>query len=170
MWNKDEVKGKARRKAGEVTEKAGKVLAGSAVTGFLALTLLGISASLNGCSTASSPPATSSSQPQAQMSNAALEEKIKTNLNTDAQLRAANLDVAANVDRNEVTLSGTVESEAVKTKAIESARSAQAGLNVTSKIEVDPNCCGSGGMPGGKEGMPGMKGMKGMPGGEHRPQ
>ena len=46
MWNKDEVKGKARRKAGELVEKAGKVIAGPAVTGFLALTLLGVSASL----------------------------------------------------------------------------------------------------------------------------
>lgn len=166
MWNKNEVKGKARRKAGEMIEKVGKVITGSAVTGFLGLTLLGISASLNGCSTASSPQATGSSTPQAQISNAALEEKIKTNLNTDAQLKAANLDVKANVDRNEVLLSGTVESESVKTKAVESAKSAQAGLSVTSKINVDPSCCGSEGSHGRKEGMPGMKGM---PGKEHKP-
>ena len=166
MWNKDEVKGKARRKAGEGTEKASKVMAGSAVTGFLALTLLSISASLSGCSTSGSPQATGSSTPQAQISNAALEEKIKTNLNSDAQLKAANLDVKANVDRNEVTLSGTVESEAVKTKAVESAKRAQAGLTVTSKIDVDQSCCGSEGGHGRKEGMPGMKGM---PGKEHRP-
>ena len=144
MWNIDELKGKARWTA----------------SGFLALTLLlGISASVNGCSAAGSPP-------QAQISNAALEEKIKTNLNTDAQLKAANLEVKANVDRNEVALSGTVESEAVKTKAVESAKSAQAGLTVTSKIDVDQNCCGSEGGHGRKEGMPGMKGM---PGKEHRP-
>jgi osmotically-inducible protein OsmY len=167
MWNKDEVKGNARRKVGEMIEKVGKVITGSAVTGFLALTLLGISASLNGCSAASSPQATGSSTPQAQISNAALEEKIKTNLNTDAQLKAANLDVKANVDRNEVLLSGTVESEAAKTKAIESAKSAQAGLSVTSKINVDSSCCGSEGAHGRKEGMPGMKGM---PGKEHKPQ
>ncbi len=166
MWSKDEVKGKARRKAGELIEKAGKVIAGSAVTGFLTLTLLGISASLSGCSAAGSPQATGSSTPQAQISNAALEEKIKTNLNTDAQLKASNLDVKANVDRNEVTLSGTVESEVVKTKAVESAKSAQAGLTVNSKIDVDHSCCGSEGGHGRKEGMPGMKRM---PGKEHRP-
>ena len=167
MWNKDEVKGKAHRKVGEMIEKVGKVITGSAVTGFLALTLLGISASLNGCSTASSPQqATGNSTPQAQISNAALEEKIKTNLNTDAQLKAANLDVKANVDRNEVLLSGTVESESAKTKAVESAKSAQAGLSVTSKINVDPSCCGSEGSHGRKEGM---AGMKGMPGKEHKP-
>ena len=162
MWNKDEVKGKACRKASELIAKAGKVIAGSAVTGFLALTLLGVSASLSGCGTASSQQATSSSK----ISNADLEEKVKTNLNTDAQLKAANLEVKANVDRNEVALSGTVESEAVKTKAVESAKSAQAGLTVTSKINVDPTCCGSEGSHGRKEGMPGMKGM---PGKEHRP-
>ena len=130
------------------------------------LALLGISASLNGCSTASSPQATGSSTPQAQISNAALEEKIKTNLNTDAQLKAANLDVKANVDRNEVLLSGTVESESAKTKAVELAKSAQAGLSVTSEINVDANCCGSEGSHGRKEGMPGMKGM---PRKEHKP-
>ena len=162
MWNKDEVKGKARRKVGEFVEKAGKVIAGSAVTGFLALTLLGISVSLSGCSNTSSQPVMSSSK----ISNGELEDKIKTNLNTDAQLKASNLDVKANVDRNEVTLSGTVESEAVKTKAVESAKSAQAGLTVTSKIDVDQSCCGSGEGHGRKEGMPGMKGM---PGKEHRP-
>ena len=142
MWNRDELKGKARW----------------TVSGFLALTLLlGISASVNGCSAAGSPP-------QAQISNAALEEKIKTNFNTDAQLKAANLEVMANAERNEVTLSGTVESESLKIKAVDSARTAQAGINVTSKIEVDQNCCGSGAMHGPREGMPGMKGMPGREG------
>ena len=154
MRNTDEVVGNTRT-----------VIAGSAVTGLLLLTLVGISASSTGCAPAGSPQATSNSAPQAQISNAALEEKIKTNLNTDEQLRAANLDVKANVDRNEVTLSGTVESESVKTRAVESAKSAQAGLNVTSKIAVDQNCCGSGAMRGPKEGM---RGMKGMPGGRGR--
>ena len=170
MWNKSDVKGRVLRKTGEVIEKVGNIIAGSAVTGFLALTLLGASAFLNGCSPAGSPQAASNSTPPAQLSNATLEEKIKTNLNADAQLKAANLDVKANVDRNEVTLSGTVESATVKTKAVESAKSAQAGLSVTSKIDVDPNCCGSAGMHGQKEGMPGMKGMKGMSEKEYGPR
>ena len=162
MWNKDEVKGKARCKTSELTEKAGKVSARSAVTGFLALTLVGITASLSGCS---------SSTPQPQISNSALEEKIKTNLNADAQLKAANLDVKANVDRNEATLSGTVESESVKAKAVESAKNAQPGLSVASDIKVDQHCCGSAGPEGThgpREGMPEQ--MKGMPGKEHGPR
>ena len=168
MWNKDEVKGNSRRKAGASIEKAATVAVKYAVTGFLALTILGISAFLSGCSTAGSPQATGSSTPQPQMTNAALEEKIKTNLNADAKIKTANLDVTANADRNEATLSGTVESESMKTKAVESARSAQPGLSVTSNIKVDEKCCGPEGSHGPPEGMPGR--MKGMGGKEHPPQ
>ena len=150
MWITDEVNNRARRTAG-----------------LWALTLLGISASLSGCSQAGSAPATSNSTAPAQISNPALEEKITTNFNTDEQLRASDLEVKANVDRNEVTVSGTVESEVVKTRAVESARGAHAGLIVISEIEVDPNCCGSRGEHAGREGMPGMKGM---PGKAHRPR
>ena len=164
MWNKDEIKSKSRRKTGEAIERKGKFIAGSAVTGLLGLTLLGANAFLIGCSPAGSSQTTSGSPPPPQITNAALEEKVRTNLNNDTQLKAANLDVKANVDRNEVALSGTVESDAVRTRAVESAKNAQAGLSVTSKIDVDPKCCGSGGMHGPKEGMEGMKGMQGMPG------
>ena len=132
--------------------------------GFPALAVVGIGATLIGCSPAGNTQAPTSAA-QASISNSALEEKIKTNLNSDDQLKLSNLSVTANSYRNEATLTGTVQSEAAKTKAVESAKSAQAGLTVTSKIEVDPSCCG--GMHGGKEGMPGMKGM---PGGEHKPQ
>ena len=132
--------------------------------GFPALAVVGIGATLIGCSPAGNTQAPASAAP-ASISNSALEEKIKTNLNSDDQLKLSNLSVTANSDRNEATLTGTVQSEAAKTNAVESAKSAQAGLTVTSKIEVDPSCCG--GMHGGKEGMPGMKGM---PGGEHKPR
>ena len=165
MWNKGEVKGKTCGKATELREKAGKVISKSALAGSLALTILGISAFLSGCSTAGSPQATGSSTPQPQMTNAALEEKIKTNLNADAKIKTANLDVTANADRNEATLSGTVESESMKTKAVESARSAQPGLSVNSNIKVDEMCCGPEGSHGPPEGMPGR--MKGMGGKEH---
>lgn len=108
------------------------------ITGFLALALLGVSVSLSGCAATDSREATGSSTPQTQMSNADLEEKIKTKFNTDAQLKAANLGVKANVDRNEITLSGTVESEALRTKAVEWAKSTQVGSSVTVKIDVKP--------------------------------
>jgi hyperosmotically inducible periplasmic protein len=73
------------------------------------------------------------------MTNSELENKIKAKFKTDAQLDAANLSVDANVDRNEITLSGTVGSESLRTRAIELAKSAHAGLIVTTKIDVKPS-------------------------------
>ena len=133
--------------------------------GFMALAVVGIGASLVGCSPAASTQV-ATTPAQAQTNNSTLEEKIKTNLNSDEQLKASNLGVTANAERNEATLTGTVQSEEAKTKAVESAKSAQPGLTVTSKMEVDAGCCG--GMHGGKGGVPDMKGMpggmpKGMP-------
>jgi hyperosmotically inducible periplasmic protein len=110
----------------------------SVVAGFLGLTLLGFSLSLNGCAAADSREATTGPATKAQMTNSELEEKIKARFKTDAQLDAANLSVDANVDRNEITLSGTVGSESLRTKAIELAKSAHAGLIVTTKIDVKP--------------------------------
>jgi osmotically-inducible protein OsmY len=110
----------------------------SVVAGFLGLTLLGFSLSLNGCAAADSREATTGPATKAQMTNSELEERIKAKFKTDAQLDAANLSVDANVDRNEITLSGTVGSESLRTKAIELAKSAHAGLIVTTKIDVKP--------------------------------
>ena len=110
----------------------------SVVAGFLGLTLLGVSLSLNGCAAANSHEATTDPTTKAQMTNSELEEKIKARFKTDAQLDAANLSVDANVDRNEITLSGTVGSESLRSKAVELAKSAHAGLIVTTKIDVKP--------------------------------
>lgn len=110
----------------------------SVVAGFLGLTLLGVSLSLNGCTTTDSREAATGPTPKAQMTNSELEERIKAKFKTDAQLDAANLSVDASVDRNEITLSGTVGSESLRTKAIELAKSAHAGLIVTTKIDVKP--------------------------------
>ncbi len=142
----------------------------SAVSGAFALTLLAVSPFLNGCSQAPAPQTQTSAAPQAQVSNATVEDRIKTNLNADPQLKASNLDVKADMARHEVMLSGTVESEAVKVKAIDAAKSAEAGMTVSTKIEVDPKCCGMSGMHDGKGGMEGMPGMKGMSGKGHKPQ
>lgn len=108
------------------------------VASFLALTVLSISLSLNGCATAGNSVATTTPTPTPQMTNSDLEAKIKAQFKTDAQLNAANLSVDANVDRNEITLSGTVGSESLRTKAVELAKTAHAGLIVTTKIDVKP--------------------------------
>lgn len=110
----------------------------SVVGSFMALTLLSVGLSLNGCGTSDGPDATASPSPKAQMTNSELENKIKAKFQTDAQLGAANLSVDANVDRSEITLSGTVGSESLRAKAVELAKSAHAGLIVTTKIDVKP--------------------------------
>ncbi|HQR34950.1 MAG TPA: BON domain-containing protein [Blastocatellia bacterium] len=110
----------------------------SVVGGFLTITLLTASLSLNACSTADKSVATGGPTPMAQMTNSELENKIKAKYTTDAQLNAADLSVDANVDRNEITLSGTVGSESLRAKAVELAKSVHAGLIVTTKIDVKP--------------------------------
>jgi len=56
------------------------------------------------------PLGSASERSEAKVSNSDLEETVKAKLSTEEQLRAANLDVEANVGKNEVTISGTVQS------------------------------------------------------------
>jgi osmotically-inducible protein OsmY len=79
------------------------------------------------------PPATSTS-----MSNSDIENAVKAKLQSDEQLRAANINVDANSDKREITLSGTVTSQDLRNRALDLAKSAQAGLTVNDKIEVKP--------------------------------
>jgi BON domain len=72
------------------------------------------------------------------MSDSDLKKKIETQLNSDPQLRDANLSVSADADSNRVTLSGTVASEALRTRAVELARKAQPGVMIDDKIDVKP--------------------------------
>jgi osmotically-inducible protein OsmY len=72
------------------------------------------------------------------MTDSELETKIKNNFNTDARLKAADLGVSANADKNEATISGTVESQALRTKAVNLAKDASPGLVLTDKIDVKP--------------------------------
>jgi osmotically-inducible protein OsmY len=75
---------------------------------------------------------------KAKMTDSELENKIKSNFNTDANLKAADLSVSANADKNEATISGTVDSQALRTKAVNLAKEASAGLILTDKIDVKP--------------------------------
>src|SRR5215510_1034061 len=72
------------------------------------------------------------------MSDSDLKNKIEAQLQSDPQLRDANLSVSADADRNKVTLSGTVPSEEMRTKAVAMARAAHPGLTVEDKIDVKP--------------------------------
>jgi len=73
---------------------------------------------------------------EAKVSNSDLEEAVKAKLSTEEQLRTADLDVEANADKNEVTISGTVQSQEQRNTAIQLAKSE--GVTVNDKIDVKP--------------------------------
>jgi osmotically-inducible protein OsmY len=51
------------------------------------------------------------------MSDSDLEQAIRAKFDSDAQLKEAKLDVDADVDKNEVTIAGTVRSQEARSKA-----------------------------------------------------
>jgi osmotically-inducible protein OsmY len=67
-----------------------------------------------------------------------LQKAVRAKLETDAQLKEADIIVTAIGERNEITLSGTVRSHAVRDKAIELAKSATPGVLVNNQIDVNP--------------------------------
>ena len=90
--------------------------------------------SLSACSQQKGPSASTKSE----MTDSDLEKAVEAKLNSDEPIRAAQLGVDANADRNTVTLSGTVESEAARSRAVELAKSARPGIVVEDKIDVKP--------------------------------
>ena len=82
------------------------------------------------------PAAPKSADPK--MSNSDLENAVRAKLGSDEQLRTAKLDVDANASKNEVTISGTVQSQDHRTKAVELAKDAHSGITVNDKIDVKP--------------------------------
>lgn len=105
--------------------------------------LLGLSLILGGCDDRSQPanqgtPSSSVTPSTTKMSDSDLEKAVLAKLESDAQLKDAKLDVDADADKNEVTISGTVRSQDMRTKAVELAKSAQSGLTVNDKIDVKP--------------------------------
>lgn len=75
---------------------------------------------------------------KAAMTDSQLKSHIEDKINSDADLKAANLSVSADADQNMATLSGIVENEPLRNKAIEMARAAHPGLNIVNRIEVKP--------------------------------
>ena len=72
------------------------------------------------------------------MSNAELAASIKRRLDADDQLKIANLKVNADKDKKVATLSGTVESLSLRSKALDLARSAQPDVTIQDQIEITP--------------------------------
>ena len=92
---------------------------------------------LPGCSS-DRETSTQAAREPARMSDSDLKNKIENQMKSDPKLRDADLSVSADVDRNEATLSGTVATEEMRTRAVEMARSANPGLTVNDKIDVKP--------------------------------
>ena len=72
------------------------------------------------------------------MSDADLEKAIRAKLESDEQIRKANLSVDAEVEENKATIKGAVSSQEIRTKAVELAKSVQPGLTINDEIEVKP--------------------------------
>ena len=70
------------------------------------------------------------------MTDSDLKNKIEAQLNTDPQLR--DISVSADAEANRAALSGTVETEAMRTRVVELARAAHPGLIIEDKIDVKP--------------------------------
>ena len=79
-------------------------------------------------------------EPQAvpKMSNDELDRSVTAKINSDPALVAYKLHVDADVDKNAVTISGTVPTEGLRMKAVDAVKTAHAGLVITDKIDVKP--------------------------------
>ena len=72
------------------------------------------------------------------MTDTELANAVKARLEADPALQAAKLSVSADVKKNEVTLSGDVASESLRTSAVQTAKEYRADLRVVDKIDVKP--------------------------------
>jgi osmotically-inducible protein OsmY len=72
-------------------------------------------------------------------SKADLENAVKAKFKTDEQLRSADLGVIADSSSDQITLSGSVESETLRSKAVDLAKSVDPGLTVNDQIQVKPS-------------------------------
>lgn len=99
--------------------------------------LIALSLGMAACDNATTGSTTTGAG-QPKISDSDLKNAIKTRLDSDAQLKAADIGVSADGDDNTATLSGTVETQALRMRAVELARAARTGLIVTDKIDVKP--------------------------------
>ncbi|MGH7798076.1 MAG: BON domain-containing protein [Candidatus Binatia bacterium] len=104
---------------------------------FLSATLI-LPACQDTPNTGNSPTSEPRADATKKMSDGDLEKAIRDKLQSDEQIRQANLSVNAEVKENKATIKGSVPSQDVRTKAIELAKSVQPGLTINDEIEVKP--------------------------------
>jgi len=97
----------------------------------MSMLVLGVAA---GCNRNETPKET----PAAKMTNDDLDRSVSAKLNSDVTLASYKIKVDADADKNAVTLSGSVPTENLRTKAVELAKMATPNLVVTDKIDVKP--------------------------------
>jgi hyperosmotically inducible protein len=73
-----------------------------------------------------------------QLTDSALQQIVKTRLQSDAAVRRLNLEVAADAEHRAVELRGLAYTEEQRTRAVELARDAGPSLAVQDKIDVKP--------------------------------
>jgi len=103
--------------------------------------VLGLNIVVAGCDEGGRQPSTKTTQNSSstpRLNDLELQKAIRAKLETDAQLKDADISVIAIGERNEITLSGTVRSHAARDRAIELAKSAKPGVMVNDKLDVKP--------------------------------
>jgi osmotically-inducible protein OsmY len=70
--------------------------------------------------------------------NTDLEQAVKARISSDSALANADIKVSADVDKKQITLTGTVPTEEMRTQAVAAAKGAMAGAIVEDKIDVKP--------------------------------
>jgi len=63
---------------------------------------------------------------------------VKSRLATEPQLANLRIDVSSDVDKNQITLKGTVPTEPQRMQVVEVAKAARPGVTVVDKIDVKP--------------------------------
>ena len=100
----------------------------------LSIGLMAAITGLAGCESRTADP-----QATPTLTNDELDRQVTARINSDAALAAYNLDVDADASKNAVTLSGSVPTQALRTKAVDAARAVRTGLVITNKIDVKPD-------------------------------
>jgi osmotically-inducible protein OsmY len=93
---------------------------------------------MTACENYNESASTKGGETKAKMTDSELENAIESKIKSESQLSSAGIDVSANADRNEVTLSGTVETQELRTKAVNLVKSVNSDLIITDKIDVRP--------------------------------
>jgi osmotically-inducible protein OsmY len=77
-------------------------------------------------------------QESAGMSNSEIQDKIRDRFDSDPELKESRILVDTDADQKRVTISGTVKSDDLHSKAVNVAQSAVPGITVVDRIQVQP--------------------------------